>query len=366
MCEDQVVVLDIGSSSVKAGLSADDIPEIVFPTVCGKPKFHRQNSEIKGNYVGSAAVSNRDILSLKYPVKDGIVQNTDDFQKLLEYAFHEKLKISPEDHPVILSETPCTPRQIREKCAEVMFESHYIPSLYIANQAVLSLIAAGRTTGLVLMAGEDVTMSVPVYQHTALNHGIFRADVAGSQLTSYLEHLLKMRDIAMPQLDEIRQIKEKLCYVALDYDEELCLDTTDLVERHSGQNGICVTMGEERFRCPELFFQPSLHSLRSPGVHEALNSSVLKCDQELEDDFYSNIVLSGGSTMFPDFSHRLRDELEAIEPEKDIKVYAPPMRRYASWIGGAIMAGFSHFPGMCVTKSEYDEAGASIVQRKCF
>jgi actin-related protein len=325
-----------------------------------------QNSEVKGNYVGSAAVSNRDILSLKYPVKNGIVQNYDDFMKLLEYAYHEKLKISPDDHPVILTETPLTPRPIREKCAEVMFESYYIPSLYLANQAVLSLIAAGRSTGLVLLSGEDVTMSVPVYQHTALNHGICRAGVAGNHLTSYLEHLLKMRDIAMPQLDEIRQIKEKLCYVALDYEEELRLDSRDLEERHSGQNGICVIMGEERFRCPELLFQPSIHDIRSPGVHEAINSSILKCDQELEDEFYGNIVLSGGTTMFPTFCNRLRAELEDMEPDKDMKIYAPAMRRYAPWIGGAILAGFPHFPGMTVTKSEYDEAGASILQRKCF
>jgi len=93
----------------------------------------------------------------------------------------------------------------------------------------------------------------------------------------------------------------------------------------------------------------------------------MKCDVDVRKDLYNNIVLSGGTTMFPGIAERLSKEVSALAPSSmKIKVVAPPERRYSVWIGGSILSSLSTFQTMWITKAEYDESGPSIVHRKCF
>merc|ERR1711941_19336 len=112
-------------------------------------------------------------------------------------------------------------------------------------------------------------------------------------------------------------------------------------------------IGNERFRCPEALFQPSFMGM--------------KCDVDIRKDLYGNVVLSGGSTMFPGIAERMNKELVALAPSTmKIKIIAPPERKYSVWIGGSILASLSTFQQMWISKEEYDESGPSIVHRKCF
>ncbi|KAJ0402415.1 hypothetical protein ATCC90586_000013 [Pythium insidiosum] len=132
-------------------------------------------------------------------------------------------------------------------------------------------------------------------------------------------------------------------------------------------DGNVIVIGNERFRTPEVLFQPSLVGREVAGVHECLFQTIMKCDVDIRRDLYCNIVLSGGSTMFPGISERLLKELKALAPATmKLKVIAPPERKYSVWIGGSILASLSTFQQMWITKSEYDESGPSIVHRKCF
>ena len=126
-------------------------------------------------------------------------------------------------------------------------------------------------------------------------------------------------------------------------------------------------MGNERFRAPEVLFQPSFLGGELLGIHELLSRSVGKCDIDIRKELYSNIVLSGGTTMYPGITDRIQKELRNIVPHSiPLKVIAPPERKYSVWIGGSILSSLSSFQNMWITKEEYLECGPSIVHRKCF
>ncbi|TFG05839.1 MAG: actin, cytoplasmic 2 [Promethearchaeota archaeon] len=369
------VVVDNGTGITKNGYAGEDQPRSVFPTLIGYPKYTSIMTDVehytREYYIGEEALQLRGVLRLSYPVGHGIVEDWGAMEKIWHYTFYTDLRLDPAEHPVLLTEPPLNPRPNREKMCEIMFETFNVPAIYIAMQAVLSLYASGRTTGLVCDSGTGVSHVVPIYEGFALTHAISRLDLAGRDITEYLMRLLRQRGYALTTSAEkeiVRDIKEKLCYVALDPEKEL-----KLAEKVSGMeksymlpDGETLTVGVERFLAPEVFFNPGAVGKETSPLDEVIVEAVSKCDIDLRRDLYANIVLSGGSSMFPGLKERLTKEIAEMIPENvEVKIIAPPERMYSVWIGGSILSSLKTFQKMWVTRKEYKDIGPTVVHR-CF
>lgn len=378
MSDNPAVVIDNGSGMIKAGIGGEDAPRVNFPSVVGKPRFERvQNDSDKEFFIGSDAIAKKGLLTLEYPLENGIVKNWEYMSKIWHYTYYTELKTDPQEQPVLLTEAPLNPKNNREKMVEVFFEEFKVPAFYVFTQAVLALYASGRTTGLVVDSGDGVTHVVVIYDGYSIKHATQRMDLAGRSLTGYLQKHLTEEGASLRGTAEgeiVKNIKEKLCYVALDYQQEL-----QDFQRGKGQaesdrkaefelpDGTKLKIGDLRIRTPECLFQPNMLGLDIPGMHRQIYESVQKSDIDLRRDLFENITLSGGSTMFDGLQERLNKEISMlVPPSVKVKIIAPVERKYSIWIGGSVMATLATFQSSWIHMPEFQEVGPSIVHRKCF
>jgi actin beta/gamma 1 len=384
------VIIDNGTGYCKVGLSCDEAPRSIFPSCVGYAKYESGMiySGQKEFYIGHDAVYKKGVLKLNYPIEHGVVNNWDDMEKIWGHAFTNELRVAPEEHNVMLTEAPLNPKENREKMAQIMFETFNVPGLYISIQAVLSLYSAGKVIGIVLDSGDGVTHFVPIFESYSLPHAILRFDCAGRDLTEYMVKLLTevgQRFYTTAEKEIAKSIKEKSCYSALDFEEE-----KSKVESYDYElpDGTHIILRDQRIRCPEALFSPSLIGIEGPGIAELCCNSIQRCDIDLRRDLYYNILLSGGNSTISGLSERLSKEIKKIlegkittirvlptkemnkekkdedeEGEKKIKSYDI---KYAVWQGGAVASKLDSFKSNWITKEEYEEYGATILHRKCF
>jgi actin-related protein len=367
------VVLDIGSANLRAGFAGDDAPRAMLPSVLGRPR-HRQMMVGIGNkdcYVGDEAESQRGHLTLKRPVHNGIVDNWDDWERLVHHAFYNELRIAPEEHPLLLTVPVLNPLANEQKACQIMFETFSVPAMGGVIAPALSLYASGRGSGLVVEIGDGVTQIVPIYESRIIDEAIIRTDVAGEAMTNYMAKLMSERSpraasLTSSDMFNIDKMKRECCYVAADYEAEmndyLCTSAKDM--EFPFPDGTSHSLGNERIRVGEMMFKPKLAGFETPGLHHLVYKSLMQCPMDTRKDFYTNIILSGGVTRHPGFGERLKQEVLALLPANmRCSVVTPPERWYSTWIGGSIVGSLSTWLPRLMTKEQYDECGPMAFHR---
>ncbi|TNV77630.1 hypothetical protein FGO68_gene8545 [Halteria grandinella] len=369
------VVIDNGSGMIKAGFAGDEAPRSVFPTMVGRPKMPgiMVGLDQKDVYVGEEVQQKRNILRVSQPIEHGQVKNWDDMEKVLHHTLYSELRVTPEEHPILLTEAPLNPKENREKLAQIMFEVFNVPCLYVAVQGLLALLATGKTSGVVLDSGDSVTHTIPIFDGYAIPHAIQTFKMAGRDLTQHLKSLLNQRGYnftTVADMEIVRNIKEQVCYVVDDYAQAL----REAEQTHSSceinyelPDGRKIVIGSERFRAAESLFNPDYAGQVGDGVHQNIVDAIGKCEADIRKDLFQNILLAGGSTLFEGFRERVYTEVQKIAPGgAKAKVLAPSERKYSVWLGGSVVASLSTFQHMWINKQEYDETGPQIIHRKCF
>lgn len=209
------VIIDNGSSTIKSCLSSDDAPRTMFPSLIGEPCGYPSIFENihKDFYIGEEAQAKRLILNLKHPIEEGRIQNWEDMEKIWHHCYFNELKVNPEEHPAFLIEPCQNSKYDREKITQIMFEVFKVPSFSLFNPFSPSLFASGRTTGIVLDSGLDITHAVPILEGRVLPKSIKTAPLAGQHLTDYMMKLLSSELYPLfstaSEKESARDIKEK-------------------------------------------------------------------------------------------------------------------------------------------------------------
>jgi actin-related protein 6 len=407
----QVLIIDNGAATIKCGLVSCDLPQVI-PNCKMKVKAERQRQ-----YIGDQIEDCKDCSGLYYifPHQKGFVINWDTQREIWDYVINYKFKhINPKETDLIITEPYFNFKAIQHNTDEVLFEEYGFKSVLRTNTGLLSCInyKSGNTkvdettdlptsdetfplACLVVDSGFSFTHVAPyVYSekhgYLKLKQGVRRLDVGGKLLTNHLKDIISYRQInVMDETFVINQCKEDVCFVSLNFDEQLrkcgnnkrskvvrdyiLPDFTNVKRGYAREpnwraNNLnpgpddpqFVRLANERFQVPELLFHPSDIGLNQVGIVETIVDSINSLPTKLQPLLYSNIVLTGGNINIPGFKSRLTRDIRAYCPDLyDVKVYLPDNPTTYPWFGGKALGSKYKdlLEKLSVTKKEYDESG---------
>ncbi|XP_040588800.1 actin-85C-like [Mesocricetus auratus] len=365
------LICDYGSGFSKVGFVGTEAPLAVFPTIIGKLKHNNLlvGVEEEDCFIGSEALNNLKQLNLNYPITRGTITNWDNMEKIWHHSFYHVLHIAPEQHPVMITEPPLNRADVKSRITQILFETFNVPAMYMANQGVLSMYAAGRISGTTIESGEGMTYIVPIINGYPLQLSTAKLDVAGQDLTVYLLKLLSDSGnllVSTADREYIRNLKEKHSYVALDYDMEMSKTAApSFQKKFQLPDGKEVNLGQEAFMCSEALFNTSLTGSTNPGIHMQAQQSITSCDHSHWKTLFGHIMLSGGTGACSGLQFRLQREIsKLVSPDLCVKVATSPYAKCGAWVGASILCSLPMFKDMWVTSHEYREIGPSVMCRR--
>ncbi|KAJ2079772.1 NuA4 histone acetyltransferase subunit [Coemansia sp. RSA 988] len=346
------------------------------------------------------------------PLEGGLVKDWDIYEKIWEHAFKSQLHVNPEEHPVMVNEAAWNTSELRAKLIEMAFEKFQCPAFYVCKNPVLAAFGTGRHTGLVLDVGGDMTSACAVYEGFCLTKTIQKQELGGDLVSSQIIEKLKddyqyeptpLFDIKSKAPVDILQKPDVVRYsregttasylqemrqrAMLEFKETTC----EVLERPFNADytnnkplkpfefpdGFNVSLGAMRFAMPEILFNPTQFMVRRPqrleganlvGIHELAIKSAMASDVDLRPQLLNSVVLAGGSSLFPGLVDRLSLTLQQAIASSRIKMYCPNSnteRKVTAWLGGSVLASLGTFHQLWISRAEYEEHGASIVDKKC-
>ncbi|NXC41032.1 ACTL9 protein, partial [Penelope pileata] len=364
------IVIDTGTRSCRAGFSGHQSPCAEISSLVGRstaqsPHFKKARP---GVFVGEEALLYPD-MEVTEVMQNGLIASWEAAENVWQHLIEHELRVSPEEHMLLLTEPPFSSASSREKMAEVAFKALHISGLFVAPQPVLATYAHGRTSALVLDMGHAAMRAVPVLDGSNIAHGSQQTDMAGRCLTRYLATLLEDagHTLITGMAQAVEDIKRTCCYVAIDFQREQLRAGTNTVDCPL-PDGRSLILNKERFQCPELLFSPPPSWGESyVGIPELAQRSLEQLLASIRPRMCSNILLCGGSSLFRGLARRLCNELLGrLPPGTAMEVVSSPLRRYAAWTGGSVLALLRNFQSCWIRRDEYSEDRPCIVYQKCF
>ena len=475
--EVNALVLDMGSNMTRAGYAGEDTPRVMFPTRFGyidvEEEIVHSTEQTNGEdtimseaseqqqtttkttrkyYIGDNKINTfKSNMEVKSPLKDGLVEDWDALEHIWDATFNKMLRIDPRNHPLLSTEAAWNTPEKRQKTMQLAFEKFDFPAFYLTPDAVMTAFSVGRATALVLDSGGGITSAVPVYDGFVLKKGILHQPLAGDSIVDKIKQQLEVDlnytitphykiakkksveknhqpEIELRQLEGItdsfndyqinrvlNEFKETICQVSDTAFEEDVLSSRSK-KTFEFPDGFSHSFGLDRFKLPEMLFQPNVYDVTQPkseedseekdqeqdkeqsedletekekeketekdesmqidqekeskfvGVHDMVYNSINNCDIDLRPLLFNNVVVTGGNTLFKGFNERLNYELPLKAPGSKIKIHAAgntTERKSSSWLGGSILASLGTFHQLWVSRKEYEEFGDSIVHRRC-
>jgi len=401
-----ILAVDLGSEDTKAATNASE-RVAKFPSLIGRTKNAAFAHLHKPYYVGEDAYAKRPILKITSPIGAGFVNDAADACLLIENAANDVQynmqsnyddgndylnNLNNNNNTLVLADRSLKLDYSATSRTELMkqcFDSlPFVQQLSIVPTTVLALIGdycsqqqQTRTavknplTGIVVESGEGVTLV------SIVKNGLIQAQAqhacAGKEITEYCMKLLSESGQSFSTAAErliAKDIKEKLCYVALDYDKE--------VEKFAAKDHIklyelgCsyIFVGDAQFKSIELLFQTEkfyFGSLNLPTIiHNCVkqatavntsngdDSSNNTTKQQLVQELLENILLVGGTMAMKGMAQRLRVELTKLFPSATTMSIRTNSGSYLNVDAALLMANEPSFQQFLVTRQEYLSEGA--------
>ena len=396
------LVFDLGTFNHRIGYSGEDSPKIAYQPVIGE-----DNEKLYFNEYGLRYINPKTKVKT-FMKQDGTIGDFDLFEKNMNYLLEDVLSLNLSEHPLLFSEPSLHNKTNRIKLTEFMFEKYKIPAIYISKSAVLSGFSCGRSTCLVFDSGHNTTYAVPVSEGYALQKCLIKSNIAGDWISEQVEKNLEKKgininpffkfkvkkegdkfktefirdDITFDKSYEtfwkkeiIRDIKET-CLITNDeplkYDEE----KDEFIPTSVNQELIydlpdkkTINLSQDRNLILERVFNPVKEFPDFLGYHQMVNNAISQADLEIKKELYSNIFLCGGNTLFTGFPERFQKQITNTNKQTfKIKIITHPSnteRKFSSWIGGSILSSLGTFHQLWLSLAEFEEHGASIIERKC-
>jgi actin-related protein len=362
------IIIDIGSGLMKTGFGGEDGPRNIFNSIVGIPKMAglKVGMEQKERYVGGEAISNLEFMNFFPPVQRGKVVDWDKFETLMHYLLYNQIEVVPEEMSVLVTEPPLSSKENRATLSEMLFEKFNVEKCHMANSSMLGLFAYGKTSGIVVDSGFNITTTVPVYEGFPLQYSSLKINLGGEDLSLKLLELIKNKLDSSYKLIKGRlladDIKEKIGYISMNNEEEEQEETV-----YKLPDGKEIKLGNELFKANEILFNPGDNE-ELISIAKMVVDSLNQCDDDVRSDINESVCLIGGNTLMKNFPEKLRTELSNIKDMGSFNLSFVPERQFSSWIGGSIMSSLDNFQYMWVTKEEFDEKGKTLVaiDSKCF
>jgi actin-related protein 2 len=384
----KTLVCDIGSGSIKVGIAGKLSPDKIIPCLIGCPRYSsRKNSNSAcETLVGNDALKKGKYQNIgyRYPMTaTGHIQDWESLEIVLERALQDFRITDYSQYKVLITRPNSMTEEDLKMLVDIFLVNLRFCALTMHDQAALVLYTQGVETGVVVDLGESTANIVPVYKGHAISKLDRSLAVGGRSISSYLLKLLRLKGFQLNDEEDLelgRQIKEKVCYVALNpnVDERLATETTVLKESFKLPDGNIISVGRERFGAVEALFQPTLWNSESSGLSDMIFEVINAADIDCRADLYRNVILSGGTSLLPGIQERLERDLN-LRYTNDVldgkqsrslgwkpQVQAPSSRQHLVFEGAALFADYiSDDEKHWISRTEYLRYGVQRVLDKC-